>query len=101
MAHRLVITPEARDQLIAIYDYITEAASPEIAKRFTDGIVDHLSVLIEHPHIGTPRDDLRPGLRTLPHRRRVIMAFLVDEEAVVVIGFYYGGQDFEAMLQEK
>lgn len=100
MVHRLVITPEARDQLIAIYDYIAEAASSETARRFTDGIVDHLAILTDHPHIGTPRDDLRAGLRTLPHKRRVTMAFMVEEEAVVVIGFYYGGQDFEALLGE-
>ncbi|WP_157219461.1 type II toxin-antitoxin system RelE/ParE family toxin [Flavisphingomonas formosensis] len=101
MAYRIVVTPEARDQLNAIYDYIAQAASALIARRFTDGILDHLAPLADHPGIGTPRDDIRPGLRTLAHRRRVTIAFMVEDAAVVVIGFYYGGQDFETLLGEE
>lgn len=101
MTYRIVVTPEARDQLDAIYDYIAGAASPDIAFRFTEGIVDHLATLSEDPRIGTPRDDLRSGLRTLPHQRRVTIAFVVENEAVVVIGFYYGGQDFETLLRDE
>lgn len=98
MAYRIVVTPEANEQLAAIHDYIADAASPAIARRFTDGILDHLAPLADHPRIGTPRDDLRPGLRTLTHRRRVTIAFMVEDAAVVVIGFYFGGQDFETLL---
>ena len=100
MAHRIVVAPEARDQLDAIYDYIAEAASPDIAARFTDGIVDHLMVLGDNPRIGTPRDDIRPGLRTLAHRRRVTIAHMVERKTVGWIGSYYGGQDFETLLRE-
>ena len=100
MPWRIVVTPEARDQLDSIYGYIAEAASPAIAERFTSAIVDHLGALADHPHIGAPRDDLRPGLRTLTHRRRVTIAFVVEDATVVVIGFYYGGQDFEALVHE-
>lgn len=60
MAYRIVVTAEAREQLDFIYDYIADAASPEIAARFTNGIVDHLANLADYPRIGTPRDDLRP-----------------------------------------
>ena len=101
MAFRIVVTPEARHQLDSIYDYIAGAASAEIALRFTDGILDHLTTLTDYPRIGTPRDDLRPGLRTLAHRRRVTIAFMVEDVAVVVIGIYYGGHDFEALLRDE
>jgi toxin ParE1/3/4 len=98
VAYRIVVTLEARDQLNAIHDYIAEAATPAIAQRFTDAILDRLAPLADHPRIGTPRDDLRLGLRTLAHRRRVTIAFMVEDTTVVVIGFYYGGQDFETLL---
>lgn len=101
MPHRIVVTPEARDQLDAIYDFIAAAATPTIALRFTDGIMDHLASLSDFPRIGTPRDDLLPGLRTLPHRRRVTIAFMVEDKDLVVLGFYYGGQDFETLLREE
>jgi len=101
VAYRLVITRGARAQLDAIYDYIAGAASPDIAQRFTNGVVDRLTALSDFPRIGTPRDDLRPGLRTLGYCRRVTIALIVEDRTVVVIGFYYGGQDFEALLRDE
>jgi toxin ParE1/3/4 len=100
MAFSIVITTEARAQLNHLYDYISPHASPAIARAFTDGIVDRLATLVDFPRTGTPRDDIRVGLRTLAYRRRVTIAFIVEKEAVVVIGFFYGGQDFEALLRE-
>ncbi|WP_266100886.1 hypothetical protein [Sphingobium soli] len=35
------------------------------------------------------RDDLRPGLRTTAWRRRVTIAFAVEDTAVVVVGFLW------------
>lgn len=101
MSYRIIVTPEARDQLEAIYDYIVYAATPDIARQFTNGIIDRLAVLTDYPRTGSPRDDIRPGLRTLAYRRRVTIVFMVEEAAVVVIGVYYGGQDFETMLRDE
>jgi plasmid stabilization system protein ParE len=98
MGHAIVFTPEARDHLDAIYDYIAAAASPGIAQRFTDGILDTIAKLTDFPHRGTMRDDLRLGLRTIAWQRRVVIAFMVEEAAVVVTGIFCGGRDFEAIL---
>jgi toxin ParE1/3/4 len=100
MAYRIVFTPEARDELNRLYAYIAMAADTDIASRFVDGIIDHIATLKEFPKRGTPRDDLRPGLRTLAWRRRVTIAFMVEERDVVVIGIFYGGRDFESLLKE-
>lgn len=100
MVHRIVFTPEARDQLDHLHNYIASAADAEIAMRFADGILDHIASLSEFPERGTPRDDLRPGMRTLAWRRRVTIAFMVEERDVVVIGIFYGGRDFETLLRE-
>lgn len=100
MGHSIILTPEARDHLDAIYDYIAAAASPDIAQRFTDGILDHIGKLISFPRRGTMRDDLRPGLRTTAWRRRVTIAFAVEDTAVVIVGIFYGGRDFESLLSE-
>jgi plasmid stabilization system protein ParE len=100
MAYRIVFTPEARDQLDHLHSYIASAADAEIALRFADSILDHIARLSEFPERGTPRDDLRPGMRTLAWRRRVTIAFVVEESDVVVIGIFYGGRDFETLLRE-
>jgi toxin ParE1/3/4 len=49
---------------------------------------------------GTPRDDIRPGLRTVPFRRRVTIVYAVAPEEVRVVGVFYAGQDFKALLQD-
>jgi len=100
MVYRIVFTPEARDELDQLYAYIAAAADVDIASRFVDGIIDHIAILKEFPKRGTPRDDLRPGLRTLAWRRRVTIAFMVEERDVVVFGIFYGGRDFESLLRE-
>jgi plasmid stabilization system protein ParE len=99
MAYRIVVTREARDQLDNLHSYISTAADMATASKFTDGIIHHIAGLTEFPERGTPRDDLRPGLRTLAWRRRVTIAFVVEEAEVVIIGVFYGGRDFESFLE--
>ena len=62
-----------------------------------DGAVGKLT---SFPRRGTMRDDLRPGLRTTAWRRRVTIAFAVEDTAVVIVGIFYGGRDFETLLNE-
>lgn len=41
MAYHVVFSPEALDQLEALYRYIAVAASPDIAACYTDAIVTY------------------------------------------------------------
>lgn len=63
MPYSLVFTPEAQEQLLALYRYIAKAASPEIAARYTDAIISYCESLQEFLMRGTRRDDIRLGLR--------------------------------------
>lgn len=94
----VIFTPEALGQLVDLYDYIADAASPEIAERYTNAIVTYCEGLQTFPNRGTCRDDIRPGLRITHYKKRTVIAFAVSMEQVSIIGIYYGGQDFEADL---
>lgn len=96
MAYRIVFTPEARDQLLSIHRYIAAEASADRASAFVTAIVDYCESLRTFPKRGTRRDDLRPGLRTVGFRRRVTIAFAVEEQIVAIIGVFYGGQEISA-----
>jgi toxin ParE1/3/4 len=100
VSYRVVFSPEAEEQLAALYSYIAAAASPEIAVRYTEAIVTYCEGLRAFPHRGTRRDDVRPGLRITNYRKRAVIAFSVDAEQVSIIGVFYGGQDYEAILDE-
>lgn len=101
MPHQVVFAPEAEARLVALYQYIAQQASPAIAERFTSAIITLCESLATFPHRGTPRDDIRQGLRTIPFRRRVTIAYLVEDDRVAVLGIYYGGQDLAAELHQE
>ncbi len=100
MSFRVRFAPEAADQLETLHAYISGAATPAIASGYLEAIVEHCEGLATFPHRGVAREDLRPGLRTMAYRKRVIIAFSVDDatEQVMILGVFYGGQDYEAAL---
>lgn len=100
MIYRVVFSPEAEEQLAQLYRYIAVAASPDIAARYTEAIISYCESLRVFPHRGIKRDDVRPGLRITHYRKRTVIAFEVDADKVSVIGVFYGGQDYETLLQD-
>lgn len=94
----VVFTPEAIEQLEALYGYIADAASPLVAQRYTDAIVTYCETLQVFPLRGARRDDIRPELRTTNYKGRAVIAFVVGDDRVSIIGVFYGGQDYETAL---
>jgi toxin ParE1/3/4 len=96
----IFFSPEAEAQLLTLYDYIAAAASPDIAARYTEAIVSYCEGLSTFPHRGTMRDDVRCGLRVTNYKKRTVIAFDVGTDCVSIIGIFYGGQNFETILQD-
>jgi toxin ParE1/3/4 len=97
----VIFTPEAEDQLIELYRYIAASGSAELAARYTEEIVAFCEELAAFSRRGRARDDIRAGLRTIGFRRRVVIAFAVLGQAVVIAGIFYGGRDYEAALSDR
>lgn len=100
MKFSVAFTPEAEEQLINLYRYIAAARSRDAAALYTDSIVTYCEELAEFPSRGRTRDDIRPGLRTIGFRRRVVIAYAVVGEAVFIVGVFYGGRNYEVALAE-
>ncbi|WP_430438124.1 type II toxin-antitoxin system RelE/ParE family toxin [Methylibium petroleiphilum] len=96
----MVFAPEAADQLEELFGYVAERRSPAVAERYTGAVVATCEGLALFPLRGVPREDIRPGLRVTHHKGRTLIAYAVDEDArtVSVLGIFYGGQDYEAVL---
>lgn len=101
MTVRVIFTPEAEEQLVELYRYIAAAASPDVAAHFTDAIVEFCEGLSQFPRRGVARDDIRPGLRTIAYRKRTIIAFAILEDTIAIIGAFYGGRDYAAILADS
>lgn len=100
VARNVVFAPEALADLRTLYDHIAEAALPERALAYVEGVRQSCLGLADFPERGTRRDATRPGLRTFGYRRRVTIAFHVTGTAVVIDRILYGGRDFEGLLRE-
>lgn len=104
MTGRIEFTFEAERQLNELDDWITKAASSDIAQRFVSAILDHIETIPAFPYAGRARDDVQPGMRSTTFRKRTLVAYEVDEsfgELVVnILGVFHGGQDWEAALGE-
>ena len=51
------------------------------------------------PHGGRSRDDLAPGLRTVPFEASAVIAYRVGA-AVEIANVFYGGRDYEALYRD-
>jgi toxin ParE1/3/4 len=100
MAHRVVLSERALQQLDSIFRYIEAAANVQTAADFVDLIVAHCEGFDKFPLRGSKRDEVRPGLRIVGFRKRVTIAFHVTETTVNILGIFYGGQDVEGALSD-
>lgn len=99
--YSVVFTPEAEEQLAALYRYIALNSSPVTAKRYTSAIVSYCEAMHLFPKRGVRRDDIRAGLRITNYKKRAIIAFAIDAELVSIIGVFYGGQDYQTALNDE
>jgi plasmid stabilization system protein ParE len=97
--YEVVFTPEAEEQLAELYHYIEENATAAVALSYTSSVVEYCEGLATFPLRGTPRDDVRPGLRTTAYKWRTEIAYTVDDGRVSIIGVFHGGRDYETALQ--
>lgn len=93
----IVFSPEARDDLLALYDWIAGEASPETAMSYIGRIERFISGFETAAERGTRRDDLRPGLRTIGFERRLTIAFAVGEQ-VTILRVFYAGREWDGDL---
>jgi toxin ParE1/3/4 len=93
---KLVFRPEAEADLADIYDHIA-ADSPARAKRFVALLRERCGALRQHPRMGRTRDELRPGLRSLPVERYLVI-YRVREGAVEVAAVIHGSRDVAALF---
>ncbi|MBM3550977.1 MAG: type II toxin-antitoxin system RelE/ParE family toxin [Alphaproteobacteria bacterium] len=95
---RVIFTPLAERQIDALHARISENAGEKTADAYIERIVSYCICLATFPERGQKRDDLLPGLRTIGFERRATIAFVVAEDALLIEGVFYGGQDFEGII---
>jgi len=92
---RVVFAPEARIDLLNIYDWIAEAANPAVAVGYIERLEDWCMSFDIAGERGRAREDIRPGLRVVGFERRLTVAFTVSENEITILRLFQGGRDWE------
>ena len=100
MGYRVIFSPEARRHLDDLFDWIAREASLEVASRYIERIIGFCEGITNFPRRGSPRDEIRVGLRTLVFKRRVTIAYSVKGEIVTVVGIFSAGRNIEVVPEE-
>lgn len=94
----VIIAPEAKADLIALYDGIASAAHPKTAHGYIDRIEAFCQGMRIASERGTRRDDVCPNLRIVTFEQRVTVAFTVDEGSVVILRLFHGGRNWQELI---
>lgn len=95
---RIVFAPEAAEDLVGLYDWIAQQASPSVAMAYLERVEAFCLRLRIGSERGHLRADIRPGLRIIGFERRLTIAFVVGEDAVTILRVFAAGRNWEQSL---
>jgi toxin ParE1/3/4 len=97
----VVLSENAISDLEAIGTYILEnSGSENIANGFVDRIKQRCQSIGNAPRGGRSRDDIVPGLRTVPFEHSAVITYIVDGDLVRIVNIFYGGRDYETLMRD-
>jgi toxin ParE1/3/4 len=80
---------------------LVNGGSIDTAERFVARIQARCERIGNVPFGGRPRDDLAPGLRTVPFEDRGVIAYIVRDDVVEIVDIFYGGRDYEVLYRDE
>lgn len=94
------LSPEAQTDLVKTHSNIVrKSGSVVTADRYIERVGAFLATLNVFPERGTVRNDVRTGLRIIGFERTASVAFVVEQDDVVVLRLLAKGQEFDEEAQ--
>ena len=93
---KLIISQQAIEDLSDIWSYIA-LDNPRAADSFVEELHESCKSLAKMPEMGRPRNELLPGIRSIPHKGYIIF-YRKDEEKLAVIRVLNGCMDIDSMF---
>ncbi len=89
--------PRAADDLVEIWEYIADDSVTR-ADAFIDDVDAKFRLLAEQPMLGRGREELAPGLRSLPLGRYVIF-YEVIPDGIAIVRVLHGARDLGPLFE--
>ena len=93
---QLILSQQAKDDLVEVWLYIA-ADAPSTADKFIDYIHEQCRRLCSSPEIGRMRDELIPGIRSLPAKRYLVF-YRITSDAIEIVRVLSGYRDIETFF---
>ena len=94
MLYQIRFAPEARDDLLKLYDFIATQSGAARAIAYVGRIEAFCLGFERFPQRGIAREDVLPGLRLVGFEKRITLAFHIANDVVVFDRILYGGRQF-------
>lgn len=96
MSHRLILADQAQEDLVDIWLYIA-SDSPQAADHFVAFLHEKCASLCDSPEIGRERDELIPGLRSLPVKKYTIF-YRITPATLEIVRVLSGYRDIASLF---
>jgi toxin ParE1/3/4 len=93
---KLIISPRALEDLSDIWSYIA-LDNIDAADNFTGKIYELCKSLSVRPGMGRARDELLPGMRSLPFKGYIIF-HIADGRTLKIIRVLHGARDIDSLF---
>jgi toxin ParE1/3/4 len=99
MRYEVILTVQAKQDLRDIWRGLAEFGALKLADDRTDAIRKKLKLLEQFPNSGRSREELLPGLRSLPVKG-VVIFYRVGTMSVEIVRVVDGRRDFDEIFEE-
>lgn len=93
MVYTVQLSPAARQDVANLLDYLLPEAGEAVARAYVGRLYAFLRGFDTFPQRGTVRGDYRPGLRVVGFERSASVAFVVEDDRVIILRIFQRGQD--------
>ena len=90
---RFVLAHAAFADLEDIEAHTLETWGAEQCGRYIRGLFERFDEIAAHPGLGRTRDELAPGVKSLPHEQHVIFYECLADDPCVVLRVLHGRRD--------
>jgi toxin ParE1/3/4 len=100
MTFNCIISDPANDDLERIADYLGANYGLPTSEQFIQGITARLQYVAQFPRIGRSREELSPGLRSLPYQQYLIF-YTIQSSTIEIVRVVSGYQDLTNLFAER
>jgi toxin ParE1/3/4 len=99
LSYQVRLGERAYEDLADIWTWIASEADVDTADAYSARLRGFLAKLTDFPRRGAPRDDLRPGIRSLVFERTIMIFYGLDDSVVTIVRIVHGARDQAALFE--